>query len=189
MAFKVIETSLPGVMLIQPQVFEDQRGYFLETFNQKRYAQAGLYRAFMQDNHSHSRRHVVRGLHYQLKNPQGKMVYVVQGEIFDVAVDIRRGSPTFGKWVGAHLTEENHQQLFIPEGFAHGLCVVSETADVIYKCTDIYVPGDDYGILWSDESIGIDWPISYDLAVVSEKDQKNPRLGDVTPDQLPVYKG
>ena len=184
MGFTVTQTELAGVLVIEPAVYGDSRGFFLETFNQKRYAEAGLDRQFVQDNHSRSSRGVLRGLHYQLNHPQGKLVMAIKGEIFDVAVDIRRGSPTFGKWVGVNLSEENHKQLFVPEGFAHGFCVVSETADVIYKCTEVFTPGDDYGILWSDETVGIDWPISEPS--LSEKDAKNPRLSEVKRDLLPV---
>ena len=186
MKFNITETELAGVLVIEPAVYGDSRGFFLETFNQKRYAEAGLDRQFAQDNHSRSGRGVLRGLHYQLNRPQGKLVMAIKGEIFDVAVDIRRGSPTFGKWVGVNLSEENHKQIFVPEGFAHGFCVLSETADVVYKCTDIFIPGDDHGILWSDETVGIDWPISE--PALSEKDAKNPRLAEVDSDHLPVYK-
>jgi dTDP-4-dehydrorhamnose 3,5-epimerase len=186
MAFKTTETALPGVLLIEPRVFGDSRGFFLETFNWKRYADAGLDRTFVQDNHSHSCRAVVRGLHYQLSHPQGKLVFVVTGEIFDVAVDIRQGSPTFGRWIGEYLSAENHRQIFVPEGFAHGFCVISDEADVFYKCTDLYVPGDDYGILWSDETIAIDWPTRQ--PTLSEKDSQNPRLADIDAEKLPVYR-
>ena len=182
--FNITKTELAGVLVIEPAVYGDSRGFFLETFNQKRYAEAGLDRRFLQDNHSRSSRGVLRGLHYQLNHPQGKLVMAIKGEIFDVAVDIRRGSPTFGKWVGVNLSEENHKQLFVPEGFAHGFCVLSETADVIYKCTEVFTPGDDYGILWSDETVGIDWPISEPS--LSEKDAKNPRLAEVDTNLLPV---
>ena len=187
MKFNSTETELAGVLVIEPAVYGDSRGFFLETFNQKRYAEAGLDRQFVQDNHSRSSRGVLRGLHYQLNRPQGKLVMAIKGEIFDVAVDIRRGSPTFGKWVGVNLSEENHKQIFVPEGFAHGFCVVSETADVVYKCTEVFTPGDDHGILWSDETIGIDWPTSEPS--LSEKDAENPRLAEVDSDRLPVYKG
>ncbi len=187
MKFNITKTELAGVLVVEPVVYGDNRGFFLETFNQKRYAEAGLDRQFVQDNHSRSSRGVLRGLHYQLNHPQGKLVMAIKGEIFDVAVDIRRGSPTFGKWVGVNLSEENHKQIFVPEGFAHGFCVVSETADVVYKCTDVFIPGDDHGILWSDETIGIDWPT--DEPGLSEKDAENPRLAEVGSDLLPVYEG
>lgn len=186
MPFRITEMPLPGVLLIEPHVFTDPRGFFLETFHQERYAQAGLDRHFVQDNHSHSARNVVRGLHYQLQHPQGKLVFAALGEIFDVAVDIRRGSPTFAQWFGTRLSQENHHQLFIPEGFAHGFCVLSDTAEVIYKCTNLYTPGDDYGLLWSDPDIAIDWPI--ENALLSDKDSKNPTLKDAPPEHLPIYK-
>ena len=136
----------PEVLLIEPDVFPDPRGFFMETFHSVKYAEHGLPAVFLQDNHSRSSRGVLRGLHYQLNNPQGKLVRVVSGEVFDVAVDIRRGSPWFGKWVGAILSEENHRQMYVPPGFAHGFCTLSERADFLYKCTDLYAPGDEYGI-------------------------------------------
>jgi len=174
MTLTITETALPTVLIIESDVFADGRGFFLETFNRQRYAQAGLDQAFVQDNHSHSTRSVLRGLHYQLKHPQGKLVFAVRGEIFDVAVDIRRGSPTFGQWVGICLSDQNHRQLFVPPGFAHGFCVLSETADIIYKCTEFSHPDDDYGILSSDPDIAIDWPI--DNPLLSEKDTRHPTL-------------
>jgi dTDP-4-dehydrorhamnose 3,5-epimerase len=186
MSFEISKTSLGGVLLVKPQVFGDSRGFFLETFNYKRYAGAGLNRNFLQDNHSHSQQGVLRGLHYQLNNPQGKLVFAATGEIFDVAVDIRQGSETFGQWTGHRLSAENHHQLFVPEGFAHGFYVLSASADVIYKCTDIFVSGDDYGILWSDETIKIEWPVSGNV-LLSEKDSKNPILKQIPPEKLPVY--
>jgi len=185
MTLKCTEKSIPGVLLIEPMVFEDDRGFFLETYHEKKYPEAGIDKPFVQDNHSHSCRGTLRGLHYQLKHPQGKLVYVIRGEIFDVAVDIRRGSTTFGQWTGTILSEKNKHQLFIPEGFAHGLCVISETADVVYKCTDLYTTGDEYGILWSDPVIGIDWPV--ENPVLSEKDAESPRLMDVPEELFPLY--
>ncbi len=187
MTLKCTEKSLPGVLQIEPAVFEDDRGFFLETYHAEKYAAAGLNQAFVQDNHSHSRRFTLRGLHYQLRNPQGKLVYVLSGEIFDIAVDIRLGSPTFGRWTGTLLSESNKRQLYVPEGFAHGFCVLSDTADVLYKCTDLYTPGDEYGVLWSDPTADIVWPI--ENPILSEKDAKNPRLNDVPEDLLPVYQG
>jgi len=178
-------TALPEVLLIEPRVFGDERGFFLETHHQQKYEAAGLRRTFVQDNHSRSRKNVLRGLHYQLQNPQAKLVYPVTGEIFDVAVDIRRGSPTFGQWTGARLSDVNHRQLFIPEGFAHGFLVLSESADVIYKCTDFYAPGDEYGIYCMDEKIAIDWPQA--LPVLSEKDRRLPELANTPEESLPVY--
>jgi dTDP-4-dehydrorhamnose 3,5-epimerase len=185
MTLKFTEKSLPGVLLVEPTVFEDGRGFFMETFHLQKYAEIGIPGPFRQDNHSHSRRGTLRGLHYQLKNPQGKLVYVVKGEIFDVAVDIRRGSPAFGKWSGELLSEKNKRQLYVPEGFAHGFCVLSETADVIYKCTDLYAPGDEYGVFWADDTIDIDWPMKD--PVLSEKDSKNPVLKDIEEAHLPAY--
>jgi len=182
---KFIETDLPGVIIIESEVYTDSRGHFMETFHQKKYADFGISRPFVQDNYSHSRKGTLRGLHYQLKNPQGKLVYVTTGSIYDVAVDIRRGSPTFGRWAGINLSSENRRQLFIPEGFAHGFCVLSDTADFFYKCTDFYVPGDDHGILWSDPEIGIDWPVQD--PILSEKDKRLMTLAESSKDLLPVY--
>jgi dTDP-4-dehydrorhamnose 3,5-epimerase len=186
MPLKFIETQIPGVIQIEPVVFNDSRGFFMETYHARKYKDGGVDRIFVQDNYSHSRRGTLRGLHYQLNHPQGKLVYVIKGEIYDVAVDIRQGSPTFGKWVGTYLSSENRRQLFIPEGFAHGFCVLSETADFIYKCTDFYAPDDDYGILWSDPSLKIDWPV--ESPILSEKDEGNPALKDVPLDHLPLYR-
>lgn len=181
---KRIETALPGVWIFEPDVFRDERGFFSEIHNQERYGAAGLAERFVQDNHSRSVRGVLRGLHYQLQRPQGKFISVIQGEIFDVAVDIRRESPTFAKWVGVTLSEENRRQLWIPPGFAHGFCVLSDLADVLYKCTDIYVPGDDCGIFWSDPQIGIDWPVKSPL--LSPKDAKNQILENIG-ENLPIF--
>jgi len=186
MAIKFNTTSLPGVILIEPQVFEDPRGFFMETFHKKKYAVEGIDRVFVQDNHSHSKRGTLRGLHYQLRHAQGKLICVVAGEVFDVAVDIRCGAPTFGKWSGTYISAENKRQLYIPEGFAHGFSVLSETADVIYKCTDFYTPGDEYGIFWADPTIDIDWKI--ESPVLSKKDSQNPELSQVAEELLPVYK-
>jgi len=185
MTVSITPLSPAGVLLIEPRVFTDARGFFLETHHHLKYSEAGLNRRFVQDNHSRSRQFVLRGLHYQLRNPQGKMVYAVRGEIFDVAVDIRQGSPSFGKWVGAHLSDTNHRQMYIPEGFAHGFAVLSESADVMYKCTDVYAPGDEYGIYWADPEIGIKWPI--DRPILSEKDQALPALNSAPREHLPVY--
>lgn len=186
MTLKFTEKSLPGVLLIEPMVFEDDRGFFMETYHGGKYGEAGMDQDFVQDNHSHSRRFTLRGLHYQLQHPQAKLVYVITGEILDIAVDIRRGSPTFGRWTGTLLSEKNRHQLFVPAGFAHGFCVLSETADVIYKCTDLYTPGDEFGILWSDPTIDVVWPI--ENPTLSEKDAENPKLKDVPEENLPVYK-
>lgn len=183
MSIKVVQTDIPGVIVLEPVVHRDSRGFFLETYHIEKYRDAGISGTFVQDNHSCSRKGTLRGLHYQLRNPQGKLVYVARGEIFDVAVDIRRGSPTFRRWVGVNLSAENRRQLYIPEGFAHGFCVISEAADVFYKCTDLYAPGDDYGILWSDASLAINWPVSAPL--LSDKDAGNPLLADVPEENLP----
>ena len=184
MPIKFFETALPGVVIVEPDIFRDERGFFMETYHQRRYAEGGMDCLFVQDNHSHSHRGTLRGLHYQLKNGQAKLIYVSGGEIFDVAVDIRRGSPTFGKWVGTHLNDKNGRQIYIPRGFAHGFYTLSETADVIYKCTDFYAPGDEYGILWSDPDIGIEWPEKNPL--ISKKDSRNPRLSEVPENLLPL---
>lgn len=185
MALKITELSLPGVLLIAPDWFSDPRGFFMETYHQEKYREAGICATFRQDNHSRSVGPVIRGLHYQLDHPQGKLVFAATGEIFDVAVDIRRGSPFFGKWVGTVLSAQNHLQLYIPEGFAHGFAVLSDTADVIYKCTEVYTPGDDRGILWNDPTIGVDWPVKAPL--LSRKDMENVKLGDVPENLLPRF--
>lgn len=182
---KAIETNLPGVLIIEPKVFGDSRGFFFETWQKARYEEAGIKGNFVQDNCSFSTRGVLRGLHFQNPHAQGKLVSVLQGEVYDVAVDIRHGSPTFGQWTGVVLSGENHQQLWIPEGFAHGFCVLSETAYFSYKCTDLYTPSAEGGIIWNDPDIGINWPISQ--VTLSDKDQRYPRLQDVAPDRLPKY--
>lgn len=182
-ALNVVEGKLPGVVLIQPRVFPDARGFFAETYHAAKYREAGIERAFVQDNFSYSTKHVLRGLHYQRNHPQGKLVYAVQGEIFDVAVDIRRGSPTFGQWEGHTLSGENHYQLYIPEGFAHGFVVLSETAAVMYKCTDIFRADDDAGICWNDPALDIAWPVL--TPELSAKDAALPFLGEVKEPDLP----
>jgi dTDP-4-dehydrorhamnose 3,5-epimerase len=169
------ETSLPGVLLIEPDVFEDNRGFFMETYHHGKYASGGIDRIFVQDNYSYSIKGTLRGLHYQFPHPQAKLIFPISGEIYDVAVDIRSGSPTFGKWLGINLSSENKRQILIPEGFAHGFCVISDTARVLYKCTDFYYPEHDHGILWSDPALGIDWPVKKPL--LSIKDARLPRLG------------
>jgi dTDP-4-dehydrorhamnose 3,5-epimerase len=179
-----IPADIAGVYLIEPDVFRDSRGFFTETFHQEKYNRAVPY-DFVQDNMSFSQRGTVRGLHYQLQQPQGKLILVLSGEIFDVAVDIRRGSPTFGNWVAYHLSAENHWQLFVPPGFAHGFMVLSETAQVYYKCTDLYCHGDEYGVLWNDPGIGIKWPDSE--VILSDKDAVLPTLNSVGKDNLPIY--
>jgi len=177
-------TAIPGVLLFSPKVFGDDRGFFLQTYQQKAYGGAGLDVTFVQDNLSRSCRDTVRGLHYQLQHPQGKLVSVLCGAVLDVAVDIRRGSPTFGKHVAVELSEKNRKQLFVPAGFAHGFRVLSETADFFYKCTDFYAPGDEYGILWNDPAIGIQWG-DMTSPVVSPKDVEMSCLADIPPEQLP----
>jgi len=183
----VIKTDLPGVLLIEPKVFADDRGFFLETYSYERYQQHGMNLPFVQDNHSRSSAGVLRGLHYQLKVPQGKLVRVVTGRVFDVAVDIRYGSSTFGQWVGVELSETNHRSLYIPPGFAHGFYGLSEQVDFCYKCTDYYTPGDEYGIAWQDPDIGIQWPLAAQAPILSEKDQQYPVLSAVPKDQLPIF--
>ncbi len=187
MSIQVTETDLPGVLIIEPKVYQDARGFFMETFHGKKYAAYGIPEIFVQDNYSHSSRGILRGLHYQLRQPQAKLLYVMQGKIFDVAVDIRLHSPTFGKWVGVILSAENKKQLYIPEGFAHGFYVLSETADVMYKCSDYYSPEDEYGILWSDPQVHIDWPLDGE-PVLSDKDQHFHTLATIPREHLPVWK-
>lgn len=176
---KVESTKLEGVLLITPQVFGDDRGFFMETYNQQKAADSGLPTQFVQDNHSKSSKGVLRGLHYQTPQWQGKLVRTVQGEIFDVAVDIRDGSPTFGEWVGVYLNDENKQQLYVPEGFAHGFVVTSDTAEVVYKCTSLYEPSQEGSVLWNDPDIGIQWPT--DAPLLSAKDKVGQRLADLPP--------
>ncbi len=185
MAVKITPTKFPGVVIIEPTCFEDHRGFFMETYHKKNYETAGLKKFFVQDNLSFSRQNVVRGLHYQLRHPQGKLIYVISGEIFDVAVDIRHGSPTFGQWEGVCLSSDNRKQIYIPEGFAHGFVVLSETAHVAYKCTALYTPGDEYGVYWNDPDIGIAWPV--DKPILSEKDNRNPKLKEILESHLPVF--
>lgn len=183
---KVVETSLPGCVAIEPQVFGDARGFFYESYNEAKFREAGMDRRFVQSNVSRSARGVLRGLHYQWPNPQGKLVSVLEGEVYDVAVDIRRGSPTFGQWAGVMLTAENHRHFWVPEGFAHGFCVLSEHATFAYQCTDLYDAKADGSIRWNDAAIGVDWPISKPL--LSDKDAKAPLLADVPQDRLPEYR-
>lgn len=167
---KVVETDIPDVLIIEPKVFGDERGFFYESFNAAAFeAATGLKRSFVQDNHSKSQRGVLRGLHYQIQQPQGKLVRVVAGEVFDVAVDLRRSSPSFGRWVGVHLSAQNQRQLWIPEGFAHGFVVLSESAEFLYKTTDYYAPAHERSLLWNDPQIGIDWPFT-EPPQLSQKD-------------------
>jgi len=183
---KVIETKLPGVLIIEPKIFDDARGFFMETFNQEKYAEVGIKEKFVQDNLSFSSRGVLRGLHYQNPNSQGKLGSVVQGEVFDVAVDIRVGSPNFGQWVGVNLSGENHWQLWVPPGFAHGFCVLSATAYFNYKCTDYYTTSAEAGVMWNDPDVGIEWPI--EDVLLSDKDKIYCRLKDISVEKLPKYK-
>jgi len=183
---KLTPKEIPDVVLIEPDVFRDPRGFFLETWHERKYAEGGITGPFVQDNHSHSRRGSLRGLHAQREHPQGKLVRVVDGEVFDVAVDIRRGSPTFGRWVADRLSGENLRQLWIPPGFAHGFCVLSETVHLEYKCTDFYDADDEIAIAWNDPEIGIDWPVSD--PTLSAKDAAAPRLRGFV-DRLPPGKG
>ena len=156
--FNFIDTEIEGVKIIEPTVFGDARGYFMETYSRRDFAEGGIDVDFVQDNESRSRKGVLRGLHFQKQNPQGKLVRVIEGEVFDVAVDLRKNSKTFGKWVGVTLSAENKKQFYIPEGFAHGFVVLSETASFVYKCTRFYAPGDEGGLMWNDPEIGIEWP-------------------------------
>ncbi|MCY0966956.1 dTDP-4-dehydrorhamnose 3,5-epimerase [Parathalassolituus penaei] len=171
---KVTPLALDGVLLLEPRVFRDERGFFQETFHKQRFQELGLPTNFVQDNHSRSCRGVLRGLHFQLQHPQGKLVRVVSGEIFDVAVDIRPASPTLGQWCGTMLNDQNHHQLWVPPGMAHGFVVLSERADVLYRCTDVYAPDDEYSVRWDDPTIGIKWPLD-SLAdtpvIISQRDQ------------------
>ena len=182
---KIIETILPGCVVIEPDVHGDARGFFYESYNAEKYKNAGLDLRFVQSNVSRSAHGVLRGLHYQFPNPQGKLVSVLVGEVYDVAVDIRQGSPTFGRWVSAMLTAENHRQMWIPEGFAHGFAVVSDEAIFSYHCTEVYDPAADSSIRYDDAAFGIDWPVSEPL--LSEKDARAPMLADVRSDRLPIF--
>ncbi|MDH7497845.1 MAG: dTDP-4-dehydrorhamnose 3,5-epimerase [Syntrophomonadaceae bacterium] len=184
---EITATEIPDVLLIRPDVHRDGRGYFMETWNAERYRQAGLPAVFVQDNLSFSRQGVLRGLHYQHPVAQGKLVQVLVGEVFDVAVDIRRGSPTFGRWVGRRLSGDNHLQLYIPEGFAHGFCVLSPCALLAYKCTAPYDPEGQAGVCWQDPELAIEWPVAVPL--LSEADRSYPALRQVPVTRLPRYGG
>lgn len=184
------ETALEGVCILEPRVFGDDRGFFQESYNRKRFEKAGIPHTFVQDNHSRSAKGVLRGLHYQIGQPQAKLVRVVTGRVYDVAVDIRRGSPTFGQWAGAELSGENHRMLFAPEGFAHGFLVLSDRADFLYKCSDYYAPAQERSIRWDDPDIGIDWPLPDGMEpILSEKDAGSPLLQDVPEADLFVHDG
>lgn len=182
---KIIRTLIPEVVLLEPEVFGDSRGFFLETYSASKYKNVGIDGNFVQDNHSRSGANILRGLHYQLKHPQGKLVRVARGRVFDVALDIRLGSKTFGMAVWAELSDENMQQLYIPPGFAHGFCVLSDYADFEYKCTDYYHPDDEGGISWNDPELNIPWPTK--SPVVSDKDSKYFNLSDISHANLPVF--
>ena len=178
-----VRSALPEVIVIEPDVLQDRRGFFLETYHVDKFRAGGIVDTFVQDNHSRSTAGTIRGLHLQLQRPQGKLIRVIEGEIFDVAVDVRRGSPTFGKWVGVTLSAENFKQCYIPKGFAHGFAVVSAVAQVEYKCTDVYDKASEIGIAWDDPAIGIRWPVSN--PVLSDRDTRHPRLAEIA--QLPTF--
>jgi len=183
---KVLETDLPGVLVVEPTVHGDHRGFFLETYHRARYAEHGIDGAFVQDNHSRSEGAILRGLHAQGRRPQGKLVRAVEGTIFDVAVDIRVGSPSFGRWVGVELSAESFRQLWVPPGFAHGFCVLSGAAQVEYKCTELYAPDDELTVAWDDPEIGVAWPL--DQPVLSDKDRRAKTLAELAEaGALPVY--
>lgn len=184
---KTIATPLPGVLLIEPHVTGDARGFFMESYQARRYADAGIMESFVQDNVSFSQHGVLRGLHFQHPRGQGKLVYVLQGEVFDVAVDIRRGSPTHGRWFGATLSAANKRQLWLPAGFAHGFCVTGETALFTYKCTDYYAPEAESAVLWNDPAIAIDWPL--ESPQLSTRDARALPLSEIIASRLPEYPG
>ena len=179
---KITATPLAGLFVIEPRVFEDPRGYFIEMHHLLRYQSSGMHQSYVQDNLSFSLRGTLRGLHFQITKPQAKLVQVLTGEVFDVAVDIRPDSSSFGKWFGIRLSEQNKKQFYIPEGFAHGFCVLSENAHFCYKCSAYYDPQDEGGVLWCDQTIGIDWPVKN--PILSVKDRQLPHLADLTPEQL-----
>ena len=171
---KVLQTRIPGVVIIEPQVYRDERGFFLETWHFRRYAEAGLEVTFVQDNHSRSVKDTLRGLHFQRTRPQGKLVRAIEGEIFDVAADVNPASPYYGQWVGVTLSAEDFRQIYVPPGYAHGFCVVSDVAQVEYKCTDFYDPADEGGVMWNDPVLGITWPTT--TPILSRRDQVHPPL-------------
>jgi dTDP-4-dehydrorhamnose 3,5-epimerase len=183
--FERIETELPGVLILKPHVFRDARGFFAETYHAQKFADLGISVNFVQDNHSCSSCGTLRGLHYQLHRPQAKLCRVIRGEVFDVAVDIRRGSPTFGKWWGATLSSKEMNQVFIPAGFAHGFVVLSETAEFLYKCSDFYDSASEKGIAWNDPDLNVEWPTAVPL--LSAKDSRYPNLREISSDQLPRF--
>jgi dTDP-4-dehydrorhamnose 3,5-epimerase len=175
---KVLDTALPGVKIVEPKVFEDKRGFFLESWNAKAFADAGIDAAFVQDNHSRSGRGVLRGLHYQIEQTQGKLIRVVAGQVYDVAVDVRKSSPDFGRWVGVELSAANKWQLWIPPGFAHGFLCLEDGSEFVYKCTDYYAPQFERSILWNDPAIGIDWPLDGAAPLLSPKDEAGKPLAE-----------
>ncbi|MGO9605602.1 MAG: dTDP-4-dehydrorhamnose 3,5-epimerase [Candidatus Binataceae bacterium] len=184
---KRVETELPGVCVLEPEVFGDARGLFFETYHQEKFAQLGIETRFVQDNQSLTRQGILRGLHYQLAHPQAKLCRVISGEVFDVAVDIRVGSPTFGRWAGVVLSATNKRQLFIPRGFAHGFIVRSEVAEFLYKCDEFYHPEDECGVLWSDPGLAIGWGDS--KPQLASRDASYPELSQISPDRLPRHRG
>ena len=185
---KKTETDIPGVFILEPNIFGDDRGFFMETYQKKVFSELGINTDFVQDNHSKSTQGVLRGLHYQLGKPQAKLVRVLQGEVYDVAVDIRVGSPTFGKWTSTILSEENKRSFFVPEGFAHGFYVLSETAEFEYKCSDYYAPSEERGVLWSDPGLNIDWPLLDSNPILSQKDKQYTPLSSLSENELPKFK-
>lgn len=185
LSMRVHETKIPGMVLIDLDVFKDSRGSFLESYQKERYKEHGIDVPFVQDNHSHSTKNVLRGMHYQINQPQGHLVYVVKGEVFDVGVDLRRDLPTFGQWLGFRLSESRPQQLFLPAGVAHGFCTLSDTADILYKCTDYFDPEDEGGLLWNDPDLGIDWPV--DQPIIHNRDSKFPVLKEISNKHLPSF--
>ena len=187
---QITPTALPEVLIIEPRVFGDARGFFMETYSAREFANLGLTRPFVQDNHSLSKKGTLRGLHYQLNNPQAKLCRVVRGAVWDVAVDMRRGSPTFGQHIAALLSAENKRQIYVPRGFAHGFLVVSDEAEFLYKCDDFYAPGDEYGVRWNDEVLGIAWPFQqYEIEqpLLSDKDGAALVSGEIVATDLPVF--
>jgi dTDP-4-dehydrorhamnose 3,5-epimerase len=181
----VIPTSIEGLLIVEPKIFKDRRGFFMETYNRQKYESAGITDTFVQDNLSYSQKNIIRGLHFQIRHSQAKLVQAVSGEIFDVAVDLRLGSATFGRWSGELLSDKNGRQMYIPKGFAHGFCVLSEFALFYYKCSDFYAPDDEGGIIWCDQDIGIEWPVGN--PVISEKDNQYPKLSSLSADRLPSF--
>lgn len=175
---RTLPTELDGVLLIEPEVHGDDRGFFLESWNERRFAEAGIQARFVQDNHSRSARGVLRGIHYQVRQPQGKLVRVTSGAVFDVAVDLRRSSPQFGKWAGIELSASNKRMLWVPQGFGHGFLALEDGTDLLYKCTDFYSPDDERGIAWNDPTIGIDWPLKGSAPIISARDSGAPSLAD-----------